>query len=78
VRDRFGGQQPGIKTGPPRRPVDGLLQRLSARVLSKIRGVSISPDSKVPSFPLAAVTADADMQCFLEALDWFIQEVKAS
>jgi hypothetical protein len=40
VRDRFGGQQPGIKTGPPRRPVDGLLQRLSARVLRLAEGLA--------------------------------------
>lgn len=48
--------------------------------LNQIGGVNLSPASIATwtSFPLAALAADADMQHFLDTLDWLTREVRAS
>ncbi|HZY66876.1 MAG TPA: hypothetical protein VFE21_13485 [Rubrobacteraceae bacterium] len=52
-----------------------LLQRLN-----KISGVDISADriNGQPSFPLSVLKDEAALKQFLEVLDWFVQEVKAT
>ena len=48
--------------------------------LNAIQGVDISPDGieKWPNFPLTAVNDDAAMQQFLDTLDWYVSEVRAT
>ncbi len=48
--------------------------------LNRIDGVSLPADrlGSWPAFRLAALTDNAEMQRFLDSLDWFVQEVRAS
>lgn len=68
----------GMKSWPPFEH-EGKRRALWAR-LNQIGEVNLRPDrlASWPTFPLAALTTDADMQHFLNTLDWFVQEVRAS
>lgn len=50
------------------------------RRLNEIPGVDLSTDriNKRPSFPLSALKDETALKQFLEVLDWFVQEVKAT
>jgi len=50
------------------------------RRLNEIPGVAIPADSisKRPSFPLSVLKDETALKQFLETLDWFMEEAKAS
>ncbi|MCH8994344.1 MAG: hypothetical protein IH959_05170 [Chloroflexi bacterium] len=61
-------------------PFDADAKRLELlRRLNQVAGVQIGTDAiKYPSFSLSSVQGRADMSRFLSALDWAIEEAKAS
>jgi hypothetical protein len=62
-------------------PFDRGSERLELlRRLNEISGVDLSADriNKRPSFPLSVLSKEAALNQFLETLDWFVREVKAT
>ena len=52
-----------------------------AKRLNAISGIEIPLNAitrRLPSFPLAALTDDRSLALFLETLDWFVSEVRAT
>jgi hypothetical protein len=63
-----------------RRPFDDEAKRLELlRRLNEIEGVDISVNklTKRPSIPLSALRSTAALKQYLQAFDWYVQEVRA-